>query len=223
MTVDDGRDGGRADDTKPSAPGGLVLPEPLWSALRAAYSEPGRAYHNLTHLREVLARFDEVDRDVGWRRPREVFLAALFHDAVYVPGRHDNEARSAELAREAIARWLPGEGLDEGFVTRLVLLTARHGALAPADVDEEEALFLDCDMAILGSDAATFDAYDRGIAEEYCAVPAELYTLGRRSFFETLLAAERIFLSPYFRDRLEARARENLRRKLASAPGGAGE
>ncbi|CAN93572.1 hypothetical protein sce3413 [Sorangium cellulosum So ce56] len=201
-------------DAPPEAPDGLVLPEPLWGAVRAAYGEPGRAYHDLAHVGEVLRRVGEVARDVGWRRPREVFLAALFHDAVYVPGRHDNEARSAELAREAVVRWLPGEGLDEGLIERLILLTARHGALDPADVGEEEALFLDCDMAILGSDAAAFDAYDRAIAAEYSAVPPELYAAGRRRFFEKLLAAERIFLSPYFHARLEARARDNLRRKL---------
>lgn len=147
-----------------------------------------------------------------------MFLAVLFHDAVYAPGRHDNEARSAELAREAAARWLPGEGLDVDLVARLILLTARHGALRAADVDVEEALFLDCDMAILGSEPAAFDAYDRGIAAEYGAVPPELYTIGRRSFFEKLLAAEHIFLSPYFRERLEAKARDNLRSKLVAAP-----
>ncbi|XXZ25494.1 hypothetical protein WME92_17695 [Sorangium sp. So ce307] len=201
-------------DAPPEAPDGLVLPEPLWGALRAAYGEPGRAYHDLAHVREVLHRVGEVARDVGWRRPREVFLAALFHDAVYVPGRRDNEARSAALAREAVARWLPGEGLDEGLIERLILLTARHGALGPADVDDDGALFLDCDMAILGSDPAAFDAYDRAIAAEYSAVPPELYAAGRRHFFERLLALEHIFLSPYFRERLEALARDNLRRKL---------
>lgn len=205
----------------PTPPAGLVLPAPLWGAVCAAYDEPSRAYHDLAHVREVLRRFEEVARDVGWRRPREVFLAVLFHDAVYVPGRHDNEARSAELAREAAARWLPGEGLDVDLVARLILLTARHGALRAADVDDEEALFLDCDMAILGSEPAAFDAYDRGIAAEYGAVPPELYAIGRRSFFERLLAAEHIFLSPYFRGRLEAKARDNLRRKLAAAPASA--
>ncbi|XXT62831.1 hypothetical protein WMF28_16735 [Sorangium sp. So ce590] len=200
----------------PEAPDGLVLPEALWSAVRAAYGEPGRAYHDLDHVREVLRRVDEVGRDVGWGRPREVFLAALFHDAVYAPGRRDNEARSAELARDAVARWLPGEGLDEDLIARLILLTARHGSLGPADVGEDEALFLDCDMAILGSDAAAFDAYDQAIAAEYSAVPPELYAAGRRSFFERLLAAEHLFLSPYFRERLEARACDNLRRKLGA-------
>ncbi|WP_437971358.1 hypothetical protein WMF04_19560 [Sorangium sp. So ce260] len=208
------RAGGGAGDAPPEGPGGLILPGPLWSAVRAAHGEPGRAYHDLTHVREVLRRVDEVGRDVGWRWPREVFLAALFHDAVYAPGRRDNEARSAELARDAVARWLPGEGLDEGLVARLILLTARHGSLGPADVGEDEALFLDCDMAILGSEAAAFDAYDRAIAAEYSAVPPEAYAAGRRGFFEKLLAAEHIFLSPYFRGRLEARARDNLRRKL---------
>lgn len=52
-------------------------------------------------------------------------------------------------------------------VKALILLTARHGRLQPQDVDEEAALFLDCDMAILAAPAAVFDAYDAAIAEEY--------------------------------------------------------
>jgi predicted metal-dependent HD superfamily phosphohydrolase len=188
------------------------LPEPLEHALEAAYGSPGRAYHDLEHVRDVLARFREVARDVGWTHPREAFVALLFHDAVYTAGAHDNEERSAELAREAIARWLPG--VDDERVARLIRLTARHGSLAPADVDGEAALFLDCDMAILGSDAATYDAYERNIAREYAAVPVEQFRSGRRRFLERLLATERIFLSAYFHQRLDSAARANLRRWL---------
>jgi hypothetical protein len=38
---------------------------------------------------------------------------------------------------------------DVPRIEALVLLTARHGQLTPADVDDETARFLDCDMAIL--------------------------------------------------------------------------
>src|SRR5690606_22910677 len=129
----------------------------------------------------------------GWTRPGEAWLAALYHDAVHVPGRGDNEARSAALAREAIARWLPDAGLDAGHVARLVLLTAKHGTLAPADLGHDALAadrrnFLDCDMAILGAPPAVFDAYDAAIAEEYRGVvPGWLYRFRRRRFLAGLL------------------------------------
>ena len=46
--------------------------------LLAAYGSPGRSYHDLRHLTEVLDRLD----DLGCDDP-PVLLAAWFHDAVY--------------------------------------------------------------------------------------------------------------------------------------------
>ena len=80
------------------------LPDAQWNALRAAYATPPRAYHNFAHVQEVLRHYDEVSAGPGWRRPREAYLAVLYHDAIYEPGRRDNEARSAQCAREHIAR-----------------------------------------------------------------------------------------------------------------------
>lgn len=194
----------------PHAPEGLALPATLWPQLLAAYAEPPRAYHDVRHLLDVLERFAEVQREVGWRHPREVYLALLFHDAVYVPGTHDNEEESALLA----VRALTGTDVDVARVAHLVRLTARHGTLSREDVDAEEALFLDCDVAVLGGAPEAYDAYEQGVAREYAAVPPELYAAGRRRFLEGLLARERIFLSEHFHARREAAARENLRRTL---------
>lgn len=205
-----------APDEIPAAPAGLELPPPLWNAVCEAHASPGRAYHTLAHVREMLHWLDEVGREVGWLRPCEVFLAALFHDAVYIAGAHDNEERSAALARASIERWLPVAALDVARVEELILLTAKHGALVAAQVDDEAALFLDCDMAILGTSETRFDEYDRAIAVEYAALPTELYAAGRRRFLERLLAAEHIYHSPYLRARLERNARRNLARALAT-------
>lgn len=203
---------------EPAAPlvSGQPIPAPLWQELRAAYSAPGRHYHDARHLDEVLARFAEVDRDVGWQAPSEVLLALLFHDVVYLPGRHDNEAESAVAARAAIARWLGDRAIDAERVAALILLTARHGTLTRADVDDDAALFADCDMSILGAAPDRFDGYERDVAREYAGVPPELYAAGRRHFLERVLASERIFLSDYFHDRLDGVARANLRRALTS-------
>ncbi len=196
------------------------LPGEQLIALRQAYASPPRAYHHFGHVKDVLAHYRTVAEGPGWHQPREVGLAVLYHDAIYVAGRRDNEAESARLAIKHIADWWPHAGVDSSRVSDLILLTARHGALTAADfgddaIAEDSRRFLDCDMAILGSEPQTFAAYDRAIAEEYRAVPRWLYGIKRRRFFRTLLASERIYLSDVFHDRYEARARDNLQAALA--------
>jgi len=221
----------------------FALPAEQRAALIAAYAEPPRAYHHIGHVVEVMRHYAEVAAGPGWRRPREVAWAVLYHDAVYRPGRKDNEAASARLACTHLERWLSGTttdsdddsdddrgAIDRDRIVALIELTARHGALrrevlieharatpeTAADVDDT-LHFLDCDMAILGASPSGFEAYDRAIAEEYRAVPRWLYRHKRRQFFRMLLDSERIFLSDFFRDRLEDDARRNLERTLAAS------
>jgi len=193
----------------------LSLPDAQWHALEAAYGTPPRAYHGWPHVQAVLQHFREVAAGPGWFQPAEAWLAVLYHDAMYEAGRADNEARSADLARAHLARWLPDAGIDADRLAALILLTARHGQLVAGEVDADAALFLDCDMAILGAGPDEFDAYDRGIAAEYRGkVPGWLFRLNRRRFLKGLLARERIFLSDFFHARLDAQARRNLRRAI---------
>ena len=200
--------------------GPLTLPPPLLAALEQAYAEPPRAYHHFGHVREVLRHYREVESGPGWRQPVEAGLAVLYHDAVYQPGRSDNEAASARLAREQIGRWLPDAGVDAERVAWLIELTARHGRHAPSDFDadphgDDVRHFLDCDMAILGAEPNAFDRYDAAIAKEYAGVmPRWLFRLRRRAFLRGLLRSERIYLSAFFHARLEDAARANLRRVL---------
>jgi len=188
--------------------GPLTLPDGLWEALVAAHQTPPRHYHTFSHVEEVAQSFRRVP---GWRQPREVFLAILFHDAVYVAGRSDNEARSATLAEAAIREWTLE--VDPERVSTLIALTARHGRLRREEVDRDAARFLDCDMAILASELKSYAAYEAGIAAEYEPVYGAAFRAGRRDFLERLLA-QPIFLSEWFRDRYEHTARANLQRSL---------
>ena len=190
------------------------------SAVEAAYASPPRAYHDFMHVREVLHHYADVAVGPGWAQPVEVYLAVLYHDAIYQPGRKDNEALSARLAMDQVTQWLPEHGIDTLRVAELINLTARHGQFSPADFGEDGfALdarhFLDCDMAILGAEPRAFDAYDRGIAEEYRGhIPGFLFRLNRKRFLKGLLARERIYLSDWFHQRYDAQARANLRRAI---------
>ncbi len=200
----------------------IALPALQLAGIEAAYAVPPRAYHDFGHVREVLRHYDAVAAGPGWVQPDEVRLAVLYHDAIYEPGRKDNEARSAAFAVADIARWLPDAGVDAGRVAALIELTARHGGFSPADfgktaVADDTCHFLDCDMAILGAEPAVFDAYDRAIAAEYRGhVPDWLFRINRRRFLKALLARPRIFLSGFFHERLDAQARANLRRAVTT-------
>jgi len=184
----------------------LVLPPDVERTLVAAYAEPQRAYHTATHIHEVLHWYDTVYDEVGWRAPADVYVAVVFHDAVYDPTRHDNEARSAQLARGLV------DASDDAV--RLILLTAKHGQLHAKDLDHDAAHFLDSDTAILGASAAVFDDYDAAIAVEYQHVPRDAYRAGRRAFLSSMLSRERIYFSDFFHARLDAPARDNLARAL---------
>jgi len=191
----------------------MPLPAGQLAEIEAAHAQPPRAYHNLGHVQALLHHHRDVAAGPGWRQPREVALAMLYHDAVYEAGRGDNEARSAAMARAAIARWLPDAGVDAERVAALIALTARHGQVRGDELDADAALFLDSDMAILGAPPEVFDAYDRGIAEEYRGkVPGFLFRLNRRRFLKGVLAQPRIFFSDFFHARYDAQARVNLNR-----------
>ena len=189
----------------------LSIPEGLMRSVVAAYAQPPRAYHSFAHVQEVLRHFHSVP---AWQHPREVYLAGLFHDAFYVAGKGDNETRSADLALQAIDTFLPRESLDTNLVRTLIELTAKHGKLDRANLDDDTRHFLDCDMAILGAPAEQFDAYNAAIAEEYREVPKLIYRFNRNRFLKHLLNADRIFLSDSFHARFDAAARANLRRAL---------
>src|SRR5262249_50306091 len=84
--------------------------------LLGAYSEPNRHYHAIEHIASLLRQMEDhkhaiVDRDA-------VALAVLFHDVIYDPLRHDNEEKSATLARERLA-WI-------GFPREVVAKVERY-------------------------------------------------------------------------------------------------
>jgi predicted metal-dependent HD superfamily phosphohydrolase/DNA-binding transcriptional regulator YbjK len=179
------------------------MPEAAWTALRTAFSTPGRHYHTLEHVLDVALAWDAVRRGEGWADEVATWLAVLFHDAVYVPGAPDNESRSAMLVE-----WLVPGSERAGALIRL---TAAHGAIDGRALDADARRFLDCDVAILGAPAARYRRYMAEVAAEWAPVVSpEGWRAGRLAFVERLMGQKRIFLSDGARDRLEASARLNL-------------
>ena len=180
----------------------------LFDALLAHYGEAHRAYHTLQHLDECLEGLALERSHAG--RPAEIALALWFHDAIYDVHRHDNEARSADWARQA----LRDAGVDAEAAQRVhaLVMATRHQA-QPEEADAQ--LLVDIDLSILGAPAPRFVEYERQIRIEYAHVPPEVFEPRRRRILGGFLARDPLYLTPSVRARLESQARLNLQRAIA--------
>lgn len=177
----------------------------IWTDLVARWSEPQRAYHDLSHLMFMLRFMDDygpVDDATAY--------AAWLHDAVYDPTSQTNEADSAALAEPILA------ALDRpeltGRVRELVLLTATH---EPPDDDPQAALLLDADLAILGQDPAIYLRYVEAVRREYAHVSDEDFLRGRSQVLRSFADRERIYRLDAVHDVLDEPARTNIAAELA--------
>jgi predicted metal-dependent HD superfamily phosphohydrolase len=181
------------------------LPSSLRETLEAAYGDPGRGYHDVLHLAEVLAHVDELMPSDDPARDA-VLLAAWFHDAVY-DGRGDDEERSAQLALSSL-----GDSALGREVARLVRLTATH---RPADDDRAGQVLCDADLGILAAGPDRYAAYVGGVRREYAHVPDPDFAAGRAAVLRDLLAKPTLFHTARARECWETRARENVEAELA--------
>ncbi|NPC98833.1 hypothetical protein [Nocardioides sp. zg-DK7169] len=181
----------------------------LRDALHAAYADPSRGYHDVQHLTEVLRRLSELARAGVVYDPVPVLLAAWFHDAVY-DGERDAEERSAAWAEDALVGLVEDQVRAE--VARLVRLTETHD---PADVDANGCALSDADLAILAAGAERYAAYAAAVRVEYAHLDDATFHAGRAQVLQGLAAKERLFRTPYARERWESAARANLEQELA--------
>lgn len=178
-----------------------LLPEQDPEPVLEAYSQPGRGYHNLEHLEEVLQWVDQVP--LGEREKQRLSLALFYHDAVYDGKRNDNEQASAEWCRR---------DLGERAEVELILDT-RHSAQPTSPLG---LWMVDIDLAVLGAERSRFDRYEKGVRQEYSWVPWFLFRRKRKQILLQFLERPKLYFTEFFRQRLEASARANLQRAVAA-------
>lgn len=152
-------------------------------------------------------------------RPDEIEIAIWFHDAVYVPGRADNEEASAALAGTALAAGEVPRPVQDRI--RTLILATRHTAVPHGS---DASLLADIDLAILGADPYRFGIYDRAIRREFHRLSDPAYRMGRAAVLRSFLARHSIYHTDSFRERFEAAARANIAGALAgleAVPGAA--
>lgn len=179
------------------------------------WSSPGRRYHNLRHLVDVLARVDELAEET--HEPDLVRLAAWYHGAIfdaaeiaaYANRGGEDEVASAQLARTDLVELGVPEARAER-VHALVNALVRH---TPNPTDFDCAVLCDADLAMLAADPQRYKVYLHDIRAEYEHLPVEHYLRARLRILRKLIARPSLFVSP-LGAAWEEPARQNLSAEL---------
>jgi predicted metal-dependent HD superfamily phosphohydrolase len=121
-----------------------ILSGEVRARLVGVYTGADRHYHDLRHIKAMLALAEEHAGEIN---DREVAEAAIwFHDAVYDTRKPDNEAESAKLATELLAGAFEQDRLE--LVAALIRASADHRVPEAMDgaAAKDCALFLDVDL-----------------------------------------------------------------------------
>jgi predicted metal-dependent HD superfamily phosphohydrolase len=183
---------------------------------------PGRHYHDLRHVRWVVQHVRELAPSTAPPRTDDdvdrLVAAACFHDVVYDATHHDNEARSADLARRALDElgWT-ADAVEH--VAAMIEATAGHTSDAddPAHDDLTTAVLLAADLGVLATEPNRYDDYVRNVRREYAHLDDDAWRVGRAAFVDAMLARDHIFPTVLGLDQWERRARANLTAERAAA------
>ena len=182
-------------------------PAPAIDVLVERLGDARRHFHNLDRVAAELRWLDTWRGSA--RDPVAVGLAIWFRYAVRDPARCDNEARSGEFARIALA----GLGMDTQRIRRVreLIVATREGAVAGTP---DARLLVDIGRAYLAELPGDFDAHEENLRAESVHLVDAIYWRRRIAAIRAILIKPRIYLSDVARARLEAAARGNLSRRL---------
>lgn len=174
------------------------------------YQLGDRPYHNLWHIYkvdQVIERF----RLLAHNYPA-LKLAAHGHDVIYNPGSTTNELDSVNFMANLLNALMVSQ-TQISEVQRLILLTENHQT---TEDDTDGLLLIDADFAIFASSADEYQAYTRGIWDEYVTsgkVTSDQFRVGRSKLIEDWLS-QPIFHTPQIHSAFEQIARTNLIHEL---------
>jgi predicted metal-dependent HD superfamily phosphohydrolase len=78
------------------------------------------------------------------------------------------------------------------------------------DTTTDTNYFTDADLSILGQPSEVYIVYSQNVRREYSIYPDFIYNQGRKKVLKYFLAMDRIYKTPYFFDKFELQARENV-------------
>ena len=179
------------------------------------WDQPGRHFHNLHHLADVLGRVDELSQET--HDPDLVRLAAWYHGAIFdAKGRAtyankggEDESASAALASDELSRL----GVPERATRRVAQLVNALVRHVPDSTDFDCAVLCDADLAMLAAEPQRYKEYLKDVRDEYAHIPASDYVRARIAILTKLLDRRSLFSSP-LGAAWEEPARQNLDAEL---------
>ena len=177
-----------------------------WLDLEKAYSKKSRHYHNLTHLKEMIASF-EIYRD-KLQSPNEILFSIFYHDFVYSASKKDNELKSAEFALAILSENI---NLNKQLVFDAICATQQHQQNEIEDIN----WLIDFDLKILAKHWDNYKIYFEQTRKEYRIYPDFLYKPGRAKALKHFLENEFIFQTDEFRGLYEEKARQNIEKEIS--------
>jgi predicted metal-dependent HD superfamily phosphohydrolase len=180
----------------------------------ALHSEPGRFYHTLVHLEEMLGFLELMTPITDGLNYKSSVLTIFFHDIVYDPKSATNEEDSARLFQDF---WKDSQcDQDDQLKSQVVsnILATKHHSATEGDACTQ--LLLDMDMAVLGKTKEAYWTYAGLIRREYDFVEHQVYCEKRAQVLQGFLEYPQIYGTKVMGDALETRARDNIRAEIES-------
>jgi len=172
-----------------------------------SYSEHFRYYHNFDHILDCLDEFKEVEDQ--FNHPNLAKFAILYHDIVCIPGYGGNE--EASIVRACYDASILGISKEDQNLIVSCIRVTNHKFIPTT---KGCILVKDIDLSILGQDKDKFMRYEDSIREEYNNYDTLTYSSCRLSFLNKLLNEPRIYLSDYFYEKYEKKARDNIKHSI---------
>jgi predicted metal-dependent HD superfamily phosphohydrolase len=203
-----------------------------FAVLEAAYSEPDRGYHALSHIAELL---HGLDRFAELATRSDLVATAIFwHDAVFrtreVDGRPRDDALNVADSAKLFEKYSAFSPSNEQAVLEMILATRDHlTATASREIyagfSRDLDLFLDLDLSPLAAPWSHFAANLEKIRFEYAWVPDDVFYRGRLEMLERFRGQALLYRRAETREVWLVAARANLersaedmRRRLHCAP-----
>ena len=177
--------------------------------LSILYNESHRHYHNINHIHACLGEYQVYCREAQVYSDEDVIEAIWWHDAIYNPYSVTNEWDSAILYKNSTDNY-------KEVVFNAITDTARHTEDLKI-ITPMEKIVLDLDLSSLGYRWELFNQNSENIKKEYYFVDDVTFYVNRIKFLKTLLARKSIYYTPYFFNKFETKARENIEKAIHDA------
>lgn len=191
----------------------------FYNVITAGYTTDYRAYHNFTHIKNMLNVLYEIwlteKPDDSIVKIDHLIISTFFHDLVYDPMTDICVDKSAELAVLFLQECLIPEK-DIEIIEFLVRLTKIH-ELDTSDIVpiHHQEIFLNADNSILGSEPDKYNRYAKAVWSEYSTYYSpDQFRVGRKDFLFKKSTQPRIFFTKFMEDTYREIALINMFREV---------